>query len=85
MKFFTTATIAASVAAFMTAQAMAATTAPLAPGKPAGVHKAQSTESLLIPLVIAGAAVGIIVAATSGGNGNLTTSPAVPGVTSSST
>lgn len=81
MKFFTTATIAASVAAFMTAQAMAATTAPLLPGKPAGVHQAQTMQSLLIPLAIAGAAVGVIVAATSGGNGDLQTSPTAPAVT----
>lgn len=85
MKFFTTVTMAASVAAFLTAQAGAATTAPLAPGKPAGVHHAQSVENWLIPVAIAGAAVGVIIAATSGGNGNLTTSPTAPAITSSST
>ena len=85
MKFFTTATIAASVAALLSAQALAATTAPLASGKPAGVHSAQNVESLLIPLAIAGVAAGVLIAATSGGNGNLTNSPPAAQINTSNT
>jgi hypothetical protein len=85
MKFFTTVTIAASVAALMTAQAVAGTIAPLAAGKPAGVQKAQVEGSLLIPLAIGAAAVGILVAATSGGNGDLKTSPVANPPTTTST
>lgn len=81
MKFFTTVTLAASVAALMTAQAVAGTVAPLAPGKPAGVHQAQLSQGLLIPLVIGGAAVGILVAMSGSGNGSLTNSPVAPAVT----
>lgn len=81
MKFFTTATIAASVAALLSAQALAGTTAPLAAGKPAGVHKAQEVQNWLIPLAVAGAAVGVIVAVSGSGNGNLTNSPAAATVT----
>jgi len=61
---FKTAAFLAAVA-LLSAQAFAATPAPLAPGKPAGVRQAQIDTGLLIPMGVAAGAVIAIVAATS--------------------
>ena len=85
MKLFTTVTITAAAAALMTAQAVARVTAPLAPGRPAGVHQAQISENLLIPVAIGAVAVGIIIAASSGGGDLVASQPVSPPTTTTTT
>lgn len=77
MTIFKTATIA--TLALLTAQAGAVT--PLAPGKPAGIHKAQIGTDVLIPLGISiGAVVGIVAATSNAGS-----LPAAPTITTTGT
>ena len=67
MKFATVLTIGLMLTA---SQAFADTGAPLAPGKPAGVHKAQFLEGNNAIMVVAGAAlIGITVGLATAGNG----------------
>jgi hypothetical protein len=70
---FKTILIAAALAS---AQAFAATPAPLQPGKPAGLRQAQIDTGLLIPMGVAAGAVIAIVAATSDA-GSLPTAAAI--------
>ena len=65
---------------------MAADTAPLAPGKPAGLKKAQVSDSDMALYVIGGAAViaGIAVLASDNGS-NATTTPPATTTTNTST
>jgi len=81
MKLFTTVTITAAAAVLMTAQAVAGVTVPLAPGKPAGIHQAQISENLLIPIALGAAAAGIIIAASSGGDDLVGSQPVSPPTT----
>ena len=72
---------AASAACLLTTAALAdtATVGPLAPGKPAGVKKADMDDPVL--LIVAGLAIVSIVAvaATSGGSGSAVNTPAPAG------
>lgn len=73
MTKFKTALAALSVAGLIGSQAMAAdVAAPLAPGKPAGVHQAQrSPNILLIGGAVVIAVVAVVVATQSGNNGGV--------------
>jgi hypothetical protein len=77
--------IYASVAALalLAGQALAADTAPLAPGKPAGVKKAQDEDTMTALYIVGGGALvaGIAVLA-SDDNNNSTTPPPVTSTTS---
>jgi hypothetical protein len=66
----------AAAVALLAGQAFAAETAPLAPGKPAGVKKAQD-ESMMALYVLGGAAViaGIAVLASDNGDNNVAPTP----------
>ena len=81
MTIFKTVTIAAAGAVLLSAQAMAATSAPLPPGKPAGARQAELESGLLVPMGLAGAAVVALVAVTSdagGTSGNPVITTATP-------
>ena len=79
MRLFIAATVAASL--FATNLLAADIAAPLAPGKPAGVQKAQFEDIAPIWYVLGGVAiVGVIVAASS--DNNSTPITATPGTTS---
>jgi len=57
--------VALGIASLLTTSALAADTAPLAPGKAAGVQKAQDTDDTVLWVVVGAAALaGIIVLAT---------------------
>jgi hypothetical protein len=73
--------------ALLAGQALAADTAPLAPGKPAGVKKAQDEDTMTALYIIGGGALvaGIAVLASDDNNNNTTTPPPTTTTTSTST
>ena len=73
MRLFITATVAASL--FATNLLAAEAVAPLAPGKPAGVQKAQDADNTVWWIVGGAVIVGVIATVASGGRSTAVTAP----------
>jgi hypothetical protein len=77
--------IALAAATLLAGQAVAAGTAPLAPGKPAGIKKAQDSDPNLPWYLVGGAAVIAGIAILASDNGSNAAAAAAPPTTTSTT